>query len=122
MDNIGLIGLTGGIGCGKSAALNAFHSLNCDILDADRICHDLYNEPNGVLFDAIKRRWGGKVIKSNVVDKQKIADIRLKYNQDIIDAAQDLIDREADIARKHGDKLLDLEDERNKKRLEAEEK
>ena len=55
-------------------------------------------------------------------NKQKIADIRTKFDLDILDAAQDLVDREADIMRKHGYDVLDLEDDRNKKRLEAEEK
>ena len=75
MDNIDLIGLTGGIGCGKSAALKAFSLLNCNILDADEMCHDLYNESDGVIVRAIVKRWGKEVIKSDIVDRQKIAKI-----------------------------------------------
>ena len=70
-----LIGLTGGIGCGKSAALKAFSSLNCNVLDADAVCHELYNEPNGVVVHATTERWGNKVITSNLVDRKKIAEI-----------------------------------------------
>ena len=35
MYKTGLIGLTGGIGCGKSTTLEAFSLLSCDTLDAD---------------------------------------------------------------------------------------
>jgi len=75
MKNINLIGLTGGIGCGKSTALKAFTSLSCTVLDADAVCHELYNEPDGPIIHAVTKRWGGKVIKSNSVDRKKIANI-----------------------------------------------
>ena len=39
------IGLTGGMGCGKSAALNFFQELNCGTESADRIVSKLYKNP-----------------------------------------------------------------------------
>jgi dephospho-CoA kinase len=75
MKNTGLIGLTGGIGCGKSTALKVFASLNCTVLDADAVCHELYNEPGGPVIRAVTKKWGDKVIKSNSVNRKKIAEI-----------------------------------------------
>ena len=75
MKNLNLIGLTGGIGCGKSTALQAFTSLNCTVLDADAVCHELYNEPDGPVIRAVREKWGSKVVKSNSVDRKKIAEI-----------------------------------------------
>ena len=70
-----LIGLTGGIGCGKSAALIAFSRLSCATIDADKICYDLYEEPEGVVVSSIKKRWGSRVLTKSIIDKQKIAQI-----------------------------------------------
>ena len=75
MKNLNLIGLTGGIGCGKSTALKAFTSLNCTVLDADAVCHELYNEPDGPVIRAVSKKWGNKVIKSDSIDRKKIAEI-----------------------------------------------
>lgn len=35
------VGLTGGIGCGKSTAVDAFHALGTKIIDADQIAKDV---------------------------------------------------------------------------------
>jgi dephospho-CoA kinase len=83
MNSIGLIGLTGGIGCGKSTALRAFASLNCTVLDADAICHELYNEPEGPVVRAIVKKWGNKVIKSNSANRKKIAEIVFNDNKEL---------------------------------------
>ncbi len=40
-----VVGLTGGIGSGKSAAARFFSELNVTIIDADHIAKDLINEP-----------------------------------------------------------------------------
>ena len=82
MNNIGLIGLTGGITCGKSTALKAFASLNCTVLDADTACHEIYNELDSPAVRAIIKKWGNKVIKSNSVDREKIAEIVFNDNKE----------------------------------------
>jgi dephospho-CoA kinase len=40
-----LLGLTGGIGAGKSTALAAFAQLGCPTLSSDEIVHELYLDP-----------------------------------------------------------------------------
>ena len=41
-----LLGLTGGIGAGKSTALAAFAQLGCPTLSSDAIVHGLYGDPD----------------------------------------------------------------------------
>jgi len=60
-----LIGLTGGMGCGKSAALNFFSEFEYMTLDADRICHMLYNDNKSEFFRKIYARWGDKILSPN---------------------------------------------------------
>ncbi len=47
------VGLTGGIGCGKSTALNEFKKLGCGVVSADELVHGLYQDP-GVIYEVSK--------------------------------------------------------------------
>jgi dephospho-CoA kinase len=53
------IGLTGGIGAGKSEALRALGRLGCATLSTDEVVHELYDAPDVVA--AIEDRWGAGV-------------------------------------------------------------
>jgi len=59
------IGLTGGMGCGKTAALNFFSESQYITLDADTICHSLYCDTNSEIFYQIYERWGNKILSAN---------------------------------------------------------
>jgi len=50
------VGLTGGIGSGKSEALAAFERLGCAVLSTDAVVHELYADPE--VAAAIEARWG----------------------------------------------------------------
>ncbi|MES2205374.1 MAG: dephospho-CoA kinase [Pseudomonadota bacterium] len=52
-----IIGLTGGIGCGKSAVSEDFEALGVPVIDADIIAHQL-SEPGELGWQAITERWG----------------------------------------------------------------
>ena len=71
------IGLTGGMGCGKSVACALFAEMDWLILNADEICHSLYNEKEGQLLDLLCERWGNDVIKPDGtgLDCGKVSDI-----------------------------------------------
>ena len=58
------IGLTGGIGCGKSTVLNIFKSLGCLTIDTDAICHEIYDN-NKKFKTEIISRWGNKILDKN---------------------------------------------------------
>ena len=55
-----LLGLTGGIGAGKSTALAAFEQLGCPTLSSDAIVHGLYREPD--VRAAVVERFGPGVL------------------------------------------------------------
>lgn len=56
-----LVGLTGGIGSGKSTVANLFAALGVSIVDTDLISHQL-TQPNGMAIPAIRAAFGAHVI------------------------------------------------------------
>ena len=70
-----VIGLTGGIACGKSSALQIFKDLGWDTLSTDRIVADLISTNESVI-EKLSIRWGKTVFSvNNEVVKGSIADI-----------------------------------------------
>ena len=69
------IGLTGGIGSGKTTVADKFKDLGVLIIDTDVIAHDLVNH-NPAVLQEIANIFGPAVIKkSGVLDRQKLANI-----------------------------------------------
>lgn len=65
-----VIGLTGGIGSGKSAAADCFAALGAAIIDADAIAHDLTG-PGGAAMPAITREFGPSAVRNDgALDRQ----------------------------------------------------
>jgi dephospho-CoA kinase len=56
-----IVGLTGGIGSGKSAVTERFAALGIDIVDTDVIAHRL-TAPGGAAIDAIRAAFGERMI------------------------------------------------------------
>ncbi|HEX4009362.1 MAG TPA: dephospho-CoA kinase [Solirubrobacteraceae bacterium] len=66
------IGLTGGIGAGKSTALAQLESLGAVTLSTDRVVHDLYE--SGDVRDAVVARFGAGVLNGeDRVDRPALA-------------------------------------------------
>jgi dephospho-CoA kinase len=65
------VGLTGGLGAGKSTALAALERLGAATLSTDAVVHELYASPE--LRDAVVARWGEEVAPGGVVDRAAIA-------------------------------------------------
>jgi dephospho-CoA kinase len=59
-----VVGLTGGIGSGKSAAADVFARLGAAVVDSDRIAHALTG-PGGAAMVAIADRFGREVIAAD---------------------------------------------------------
>ena len=67
------IGLTGGIGAGKSEALNAFERAGAAILSTDRVAHDLLDRDD--VRALLVERWGEEVAPDGAVDRDRVAEI-----------------------------------------------
>ncbi len=68
-----LIGVTGGIGAGKSTVLAYLDRLGCRTLDSDAVVHRLY-QAGGELASRLRARWGAAVMQADgAVDRQAVA-------------------------------------------------
>jgi dephospho-CoA kinase len=67
-----VVGLTGGMGAGKSTALAALERLGAAVLSTDAVVHELY--AGRQLREAVVARWGPDLAPSGVVDRGAIAE------------------------------------------------
>ncbi|MEE9309510.1 MAG: dephospho-CoA kinase [Cocleimonas sp.] len=58
------VGLTGGIGCGKSTAVDAFRVLGVPIVDADLIAKQMVEKGSDALLE-IAKHFGGELLLEN---------------------------------------------------------
>jgi dephospho-CoA kinase len=65
------LGLTGGIGAGKSEALAALERLGAAVLSTDAAVHEIYGDPEVV--GLVVERWGEEVARGGVVDRAAVA-------------------------------------------------
>jgi dephospho-CoA kinase len=63
--------LTGGLGSGKSTALEALRRLGAEVISSDAIVHELYEGPE--LRDAVVSRFGAEVAPGGTVDRAALA-------------------------------------------------
>lgn len=68
---IPFVGLTGGIGVGKSTALDALERLGAAVLSTDRVVHELYESDE--LQSLIAQRFGESAVSGGTVDRAAIA-------------------------------------------------
>ena len=74
------IGLTGGIGSGKSTALAAMERLGAVTLSTDRVVHELYE--NGDVRRLVADRFGEQVIRDGEVDRGALARAAFATDED----------------------------------------
>jgi dephospho-CoA kinase len=68
---IPFVGLTGGIGAGKSTALEALERLGAAVLSTDRVVHELYESDE--VRAAVTERFGPEVAPGGTVDRSQLA-------------------------------------------------
>lgn len=71
MGGVPFVGLTGGLGAGKSTALAALERLGAATLSTDAVVHELYGSDE--VRDAVVARWGEEVAPGGVVDRSAVA-------------------------------------------------
>ncbi|MDP1850520.1 MAG: dephospho-CoA kinase [Solirubrobacteraceae bacterium] len=71
MARVPFVGLTGGLGAGKSTALEVLERLGAATLSTDAVVHELY--ATAELRDAVVARWGAEVAPGGVVDRAAVA-------------------------------------------------
>jgi dephospho-CoA kinase len=74
------VGLTGGMGSGKSTALAALGRLGAEVLSSDTVVHELYEGEQ--LRDAVLARFGAEVAPGGVVDRAAVARRAFATEQD----------------------------------------
>jgi len=106
-----LVGLTGGVGSGKSAVAEMLRELGAEVVDADEASHAVY-EPGTPGFAAVVREFGDAYVRDGRVDRKalgklvfKDADARRRLNAIVhplvrewmAHRTQEAVDRGADI-------------------------
>ncbi|MCB0393879.1 MAG: dephospho-CoA kinase [Bdellovibrionales bacterium] len=78
------IGLTGGIGTGKSTAAQYLRRVGFHVLDADDIVHKSMG-PNGDLVSSIVDQFGPKVRSiDGSIDRKKLGDVAFQNKEDLL--------------------------------------
>ena len=72
-----IVGLTGGIGSGKSTVLNEFKNLGIKTYSADKVAKKLINSDK-VLVKSIKNLFGDNIYINNIIDSEKLSKIVFK--------------------------------------------
>lgn len=69
-----VLGLSGGIGSGKSYVAGLLKDFGAQVFDADRAGHDVLHD--GEVKELLRQRWGNQIFGSNgEVDRQEVAGI-----------------------------------------------
>lgn len=68
-----IIGLTGGIACGKSNVSDALRKYGAVVIDADEISRSLTAD-NGAALPAIRARFGGGVFDGEMLNRAKLSE------------------------------------------------
>jgi dephospho-CoA kinase len=81
-----LVGLTGGVGSGKSTVAGMLRELGATVVDADEAAHAAY-EPGSPGFDAVVREFGQEFVTDGRIDRARLgelvfhdADARMRLN------------------------------------------
>jgi dephospho-CoA kinase len=84
------IGLTGGIGCGKSTALSYFRQFGAEVMETDAIVRELLSS-DGNLIEQVKAAFGSDIIDcEGKVDRAKLA-AKVFHNSEALASLESLI-------------------------------
>ena len=72
-----LIGLTGGVGSGKSTVAGMLRELGADVVDADEATHAVY-EPGTPGFAAVVQEFGEDYVRDGRIDRKRLGELVFK--------------------------------------------
>ena len=76
-----VIGLTGGIACGKTNLTRALQRAGAPVIDADEISRGL-TAPGGPALPAIRETWGDRVFDGKELNRRALSDIVFKQPEE----------------------------------------
>ncbi len=68
-----ILGLTGGIACGKTTISNIFKQLGVKVIDADKVAREVIELPE--IVNQIKKNYGDEVFINGKLDRKKLREI-----------------------------------------------
>lgn len=75
------VGLTGGLGSGKTTVAKIFRSLGAHVIEADTLGRELMS-PGHAMYDAIVEHFGASVVRSDgSLDRRLLADLAFRQNR-----------------------------------------
>ncbi len=69
-----LVGLTGGVGSGKSTVADMMRDLGAQVVDADEAAHAVY-EPGSPGFDEVVREFGEEYVDGGRIDRSRLGEL-----------------------------------------------
>jgi dephospho-CoA kinase len=72
-----LVGLTGGVGSGKSTVAAILRELGAEVVDADEASHAVY-EPGTPGFEAVVREFGDQFVRDGRIDRKALGELVFK--------------------------------------------
>jgi len=69
-----LIGLTGGVGSGKSTVADMLRELGAEVVDADQATHAAY-APGSAGFDSVVREFGPDYAREGSIDRARLGEL-----------------------------------------------
>lgn len=84
-----VLGITGGIGSGKSYVCGVFRSLGCKVYDSDSRTKELYDENPGIL-EGLTQILGKRILKKGKLDRKAMAAI-IFGDRDLLEKVKDFV-------------------------------
>ena len=70
-----IIGITGGIGSGKTTLTKYLKKNNFAVHESDKVVSQMYSKPNKSFLNFLKKNISKEVVRNNTIKKQKITNI-----------------------------------------------
>lgn len=76
------IGLTGGIGSGKTTVSRVFRNLGIPIFNSDLVAREIVNT-NSKAIESIKKHFGNQIYEDNRLDRKALAEIVFNHPEEL---------------------------------------